>query len=116
MQKKSTSFILSLVFTFIISTIGINFDITQFSQRKEINIPDWYFYIIFLVDILMILSLVFIFFYRKMGVIMFPIMVFLHFFLHNFYLSTFLYFDILVLFFYFLFVLMTTLPRWQSFT
>lgn len=115
MQKKSLSFIVSLVVVFFMSTFSINLDISQFVQRQEIHIPDWYFYLIFLVDIIMLVSLVLIYFYRKIGVYTFPVAVFLHFFLHNFYLSTFLYFDIFTLFLYFSLVLLTTIPRWNSF-
>lgn len=115
MAKKSLGFISSLVFVFFLSTFSINLDISQFVQRDEINIPSWYFYIIFIIDIIMIASIFLIFFYRKIGVFAFPLAVLIHFLLHNFYLSTFLYFDILVLFFYSLLVLLTTIPRWQSF-
>lgn len=115
MAKKTTGFILSLVITFILSTLSINLDISQFIQRKEINIPDEYFYIVFSVDAIMVLSLILIFFYRKIGVFVFPFSVFIHFILYNFYLSTFLYFDLLVIFLYFSLILLVCIPRWESF-
>lgn len=111
---KSSSFIFALVFTFIISTFIVNIDFTEFAQRKEIFIPNWFFFIIFTIDLCIIGSLVLIYFYRKLGVYLFPIAVFLHFFFHNFYLSSFLYFDLFLLFLYFL-ILLVVIPRWPFF-
>lgn len=112
---KSTAFIFALVLPFIISTITLNFDVTAFYQRNEIEIPTWFFVIIFLIDFAIVASLGLIYFYRKIGVYIFPIAVSLHFILHNYYLSSFLYFDILMLFLFFLLILMAVIPRWPNF-
>ena len=85
------------------------------AQRNENGIPGWYFYLIFSVDVLMIISQILIFFYRKVGIYLFPVAVFTHFLLHNFYLSSFLYFDLMLLFFYFAIILFMTIPRWKYF-
>lgn len=112
-KGRSLAFTAALVFTFIIATFSINIDFTEFSQRNEINIPTWYFYLIFLVDLVMIAGLVLIYFYRKIGVYAFPLAVFVHFLAHNYYLSSFLYFDLFLLFLYFCLILVAVVPRWQ---
>ena len=114
-RGRSTAFIFALVFTFIISTISLNFDITAYYQRNEIEIPTWFFGLIFLIDLAIVASLGLIYFYRKIGVYLFPIAVLLHFILQNYYLSSFLYFDIFMLFLFFLLILMAVIPRWPNF-
>lgn len=113
--KKSKWLILGLIVVFIISSISFNFDITEFVERKEINIPDWYFYLLFLVDALFIASLVLIFFYRKVGVFLYPLTIFAHFVFNNYYLNSFLYFDIFIMFMYFSVILFSVIPNWEKF-
>lgn len=113
--ERTTWFIGALIFIFIFSTFSFNIDYTEMAQRNENGIPGWYFYLIFSVDVLMIISQILIFFYRKVGIYLFPVAVFTHFLLHNFYLSSFLYFDLMLLFFYFAIILFMTIPRWKYF-
>ena len=113
--KKSTGFILALVFTFVVSTVVFNLDGVEFVQRREVNIPSGYFYLIFAVDILWVVSLVLIYLYRKLGVFLFTLAVAVHFLLNSYFLSSFLYFDVFILFLYFSLVLLVTVPRWQAF-
>jgi len=112
---KSKGFIFALVFTLITSTFTMNIDVTEFAQRQQIHIPSWYFFVIFAIDILTVSSLALIFFYRKLGAYLFPISIFIHFLLHNFFLSSFLYFDLFSLFLYFALVLIVVIPRWNFF-
>ena len=112
-KGRSLAFTAALVFTFIIATLSINIDITEFSQRHEIHIPTWYFYLIFFVDAVMVVSLLLIYFYRKLGVFAFPLAVFAHFLAHTYYLSSFLYFDLFLLFLYFSLILVAVIPRWS---
>lgn len=113
--KKGTGFIIALVALLIFSIMGFGIDLDEYINHKDLNIPVWYFYMAFGADILMAVSLVLIFFYRKPGVILFPIAVAAHFFFHNYYLSTFLYTDVTNLFLYITFGLLMIIPKWQFF-
>lgn len=115
--QKGMGFIIALVGMALFMMMGIGIDVDQFLQHqdKDINIPNWYFYIIFFIDILAILSIVFIYFYRKIGVILFPIAIVLHFFCHNYFLNTFLYSDIMALFVFVGIALLSIIPKWQFF-
>ena len=95
--------------------MGFGIDLDEFLQSKEIHIPQWYFYLIFSVDVLIILSLVLIFFYKKWGVYLFPVMVALHFIFHNYYLSTFLYTDVTNIFLFTGLGLLAFIPKWKFF-
>lgn len=113
--KKTTFYYLAIVVLFFFSMLSIGVDITEYSQQKDINIPSWFFLIIFIVDFLMIASLVAIFFYRKLGAYIYPIAITAHFFLHEFYLSTLLYSDLFNLFCYFALGLLAIVPKWKFF-
>lgn len=113
--KKDFGFILSLAALLLFSLMGIGIDADEFTQHHEMNIPIWYFYMIFCVDLLMIASLFMIYFYRKIGVFLFPIAVVLHFLLHNYYLSTFLYTDVTNMFLYVGIGLLAIIPKWKFF-
>lgn len=113
--KKDLGFILSLSALLLFTLMGIGIDADEYIQQKELNIPGFYFMLIFFIDLLMILGLILIFFYRKIGVYLFPAAVVLHFFLHNFYLSTFLYTDVTNLFIYISVGLLAFIPKWQFF-
>lgn len=113
-MKRSILFIVGWLCIFLLSSIGINMDITSFLQREEVNIPAYYFYWIFMVDFLLLLALVLIFFHRKWGVFLFPIGIFLHFNFHIYFLSSFLYFDLFTLFIYSLF-LMEVVVNWKNY-
>ena len=113
--KKDLGFILSLSALLLFTLMGIGIDSDEYVQQNDLNIPLFYFILIFLIDLLMIIGLILIFFYRKMGVYMFPAAVVLHFFLHNFYLSTFLYTDVTNLFIFISVGLLAFIPKWQFF-
>ena len=113
--KKDLGFILSLPALLLFTLMGIGIDSDEYVQQNDLNIPGFYFILIFLIDLLMIVGLILIFFYRKMGVYMFPAAVVLHFFLHNFYLSTFLYTDVTNLFIFISVGLLAFIPKWQFF-
>lgn len=113
--KKDLGFILSLAALLLFTLMGIGIDFDEYVQQSDLNIPGFYFILIFLIDLLMIIGLILIFFYRKMGVYMFPAAVVLHFFLHNFYLSTFLYTDVTNLFIFISVGLLAFIPKWQFF-
>ncbi|WP_332025562.1 hypothetical protein [Kaistella sp.] len=113
--KKDLGFILSLAALLLFTLMGIGIDSDEYVQQNDLNIPGFYFILIFLIDLLMIIGLILIFFYRKMGVYLFPAAVVLHFFLHNFYLSTFLYTDVTNLFIFISVGLLAFIPKWQFF-
>ena len=113
--KKDLGFILSLCALLLFTLMGIGIDTDEFLQRVELNIPGNYFFLIFGVDFLMILGLILIFFYRKIGVFLFPIAVLTHYLLHNYYLSTFLYTDVTNLFLYVSVGLLAFIPKWKFF-
>lgn len=113
--KKNLGFILSLAALLLFTLMGIGIDSDEFGQRTALKIPDWYFYVIFLVDLLMVAALVLIFFYRKIGVYLFPCALLLHFLLHNYYLSTFLYTDVTNMFLFLGAGLFTIIPKYQFF-
>lgn len=113
--KKDLGFILSLSALLLFTLMGMGIDSDEYVQQNDLNIPGFYFILIFLIDLLMIIGLILIFFYRKMGVYMFPAAVVLHFFLHNFYLSTFLYTDVTNLFIFISVGLLAFIPKWQFF-
>lgn len=112
--KKGTGFILTLALLLLLSLNGFGIDLDEFNNHTDLNIPRWYFYLVFFVDFLMVVGLVLIFMYRKVGVYLFPAAVLLHFFLHNFYLSTFLYTDVTNMFLFTL-GLFFIIPKWQFF-
>lgn len=113
--KKDLGFILSLAALLLFTLMGIGIDADEYLQQKELNIPDFYFILIFFIDLLMVLGLILIFLYRKIGIYLFPAAVVLHFFLHNFYLSTFLYTDVTNLFIFISVGLLAFIPKWQFF-
>ncbi len=113
--KKDIGFILSLCALLLFSLMGIGIDADEYLQRAELNIPGNYFFLIFGVDLLMITGIALIFFYRKIGVFLFPIAVLAHYLLHNYYLSTFLYTDVTNLFLYVSVGLLAFIPKWQFF-
>lgn len=113
--KKDLGFILSLCALLLFSLMGIGIDSDEYLQKTDLNIPGFYFLLIFFTDLLMIVGLLLIFFYRKIGVYLFPAAVVLHFMLHNYYLSTFLYTDVTNLFLYISVGLLAFIPKWKFF-
>lgn len=113
--KKDLGFILSLCALLLFSLMGIGIDTDEYAQRVELNIPGDYFLLIFGVDFLMILGLVLIFFYKKAGIVLFPVAVLAHYVIHNYYLSTFLYTDVTNMFLYVSVGLLAFIPKWKFF-
>lgn len=114
-SKKTTGFILALVAIFLSFFLSINMDLGLNSQHDYLKIPEWFIYVLFFVDGLVALSLIFIYFYRKIGVFLLPFLILLHFSLHQFYLSAMLYSDVFTLFMYFAAGLVVIIPRWDYF-
>jgi len=113
--KKGWGFILALASLLLFTFMGIGLDFDEYLQHKELNIPEGYFYLIFSVDALMILGIVLMYFYRKIGIVLFPVMLLMHFFMHNYYLSTFLYSDVTNLFLFTGFGMLAIIPKWKFF-
>ncbi|AYN01553.1 hypothetical protein [Chryseobacterium sp. 3008163] len=113
--KKGWGFILALASLLLFTFMGIGLDFDEYLQHETLNIPSGYFYFIFSIDILMIAGIVLMFFYRKIGIILFPGMLVLHFFMHNYYLSTFLYSDVTNLFLFTGFGMLAIIPKWKFF-
>ncbi|MFC6269695.1 hypothetical protein [Frigoriflavimonas asaccharolytica] len=113
--KKSTGFYLSVGALALFTFMGLGIDGDEFLQRETLNIPDWYFYLIFTVDFFSFLSLIGIATFRKIAVFTFPTFVILHFYLHQFYLSTFLYTDVTNMFLFVGVGLLMIIPKWKYF-
>ncbi|WP_312078215.1 hypothetical protein [Chryseobacterium sp.] len=112
--KKGWGFILTLSSLLLFTLIGfLGYDVPEYFQPDRMGIPLWYFYIIFSIDSLMIISLVLMYFYRKIGLFAFPAFLVLHFFMHNYYLSTFLYTDVTNLFLFTGFGMLAIIPKWK---
>lgn len=114
-EKKSTFFYIALVLMLLGAALSINTDLAEFSQHADLSIPKWFFWLIFSIDVLMLACIISIYFYRKIGVIALPLLIMMHFLLHNFYLSTMLYSDLNFLFLYFAAGLLVVIPRWSFF-
>ena len=112
---KSKSFTLALVFTLIMSSFSINFDITSVIQKDNLEIPNWYLIVLAILDFSIVASIIAIYFYRKIGVYVLPIAIFIHFLLQNQFMNSFLYFDLFILFLYFSVILIAVVPRWPFF-
>ena len=113
--KKGWGFILALASLLLFTFMGIGLDFDEYLQHETLNIPSGYFYFIFSIDFLMIAGIVLMYFYRKIGIILFPVMLVLHFFMHNYYLSTFLYSDVTNLFLFTGFGMLAIIPKWKFF-
>ncbi|PWN62103.1 hypothetical protein [Chryseobacterium oncorhynchi] len=113
--KKGWGFVLAFAALMLFTVMGLGIDVDEYIQHEFLEIPKWYFYIIFSIDVLMMLGLVLMFFYKKIGIIMFPVLLVLHFFMHNYYLSTFLYTDVTNLFLFTGFGMLAIIPKWKFF-
>jgi len=112
--RKNRSFYIIFGLVILVFLLSVNTDLAEFSQHRELSIPSGFFYYTLGVDILVIISWLLILFYRKAGVILFPVFIMLHFALHNYYLSTYLYSDITVLFLFIGLGLLEVIPRWND--
>ena len=110
---KDFGFVLTLAALMLFTLMGVGIDYDEFLQHEELNISNGYFYFIFLIDLLMIGSILLIYFYKKIAVYIFPIALIIHFLAHNYFLSTFLYTDATNLFLYVGVGLLAIIPKWQ---
>ncbi|KFF15492.1 hypothetical protein [Chryseobacterium sp. JM1] len=113
--KKGWGFILAFAALMLFTIMGLGIDVDEYLQHEYLQIPRWYFFVIFSIDVLMMIGLVLMFFYKKVGIIMFPALLVLHFFMHNYYLSTFLYTDVTNLFLFTGFGMLAIIPKWKFF-
>ncbi|SFH97099.1 hypothetical protein [Halpernia frigidisoli] len=113
--KKTTPFYLALGALALFTLMGLGIDGDEFLQRDTLQIPIWYFFMIFFVDAMSLLSILGIAFFRKFAVISFPVFVLMHFYLHQFYLETFLYTDVTNIFLYVGVGLLVIIPKWKYF-
>jgi hypothetical protein len=113
--KKGWGFISAFAALMLFTIMGLGIDIDEYLQHEYLQIPRWYFFVIFSIDALMMLGLILMFFYRKIGIFMFPELLVLHFFMHNYYLSTFLYTDVTNLFLFTGFGMLAIIPKWKFF-
>ncbi|MDN3694643.1 hypothetical protein QWZ06_21405 [Chryseobacterium tructae] len=113
--KKGWGFVLAFAALMLFTVMGLGIDVDEYLQHEYLDIPRWYFYIIFSIDALMMIGLILMFFYKKVGIIMFPALLVLHFFMHNYYLSTFLYTDVTNLFLFTGFGMLAIIPKWKFF-
>ncbi len=110
-STKSWTFVAALVLMLILVGLSINTDLQHYVSDD--NVPMWFFYGLFFVDVLMVLSLLLIYFYKKIGVSLLPITVGIHYIMHNYYLSTTLYSDLNLLFVFVGIGLFVIIPRWK---
>ncbi|WP_160140250.1 hypothetical protein [Chryseobacterium sp. c4a] len=113
--KKGWGFVLAFAALMLFTVMGLGIDVDEYLQHEYLDIPRGYFYIIFSIDALMMIGLILMFFYKKVGIIMFPALLVLHFFMHNYYLSTFLYTDVTNLFLFTGFGMLAIIPKWKFF-
>lgn len=110
---KTLGFYIALAFLMLLSLLSFGIDVTEFLNRNDINIPIWFFYVVFTVDLVLIFSFISIYLYRKVGVYIYPVALITHYFLHEFYLSTMLYSDLFNLFCFIGLGLLTIIPKWK---
>jgi uncharacterized membrane protein len=91
----------------------LNTDLAQYSEHKETGVPSWFIAVVFGVDICIILALMLVLFYKKIGVFSFPIFVMVHHLLYEFYLSTTLLSGLHLLFVFLTVGLLVIIPRWK---
>lgn len=114
-EKPTLPYYIGIAVLLVAAFLSVNTDLALFSERKDVEIQDWYFWLIFSIDLAIFACVISMLFQRKIGVIAMPVLVVLHFMLHRFYLSTFLYFDVQLLFVYFALGLFMVIPRWKFF-
>lgn len=114
-SKKSTSLLIGIVLMVLCFMLSFNTDLAKFTDYEDLNIPLWFFYIIFSVDFFVVISLILLLFYRKLGVFGVPLFGFLHFILNVYYLNLTLYADLFFLFVFFCAGLFSIVPCWKYF-
>lgn len=114
-EKRSKSFYFVFLLTLVFFVLMVNSDMAHYSQHLQTGVPSWFITLIFVVDIAILVSIVLIFFYKKIGVFAFPLFVMAHHLLYEFYLSTTLIAGLHLLFVYVSLGLLVVIPRWKSF-
>jgi hypothetical protein len=112
-EKKSKSFYFAIILTLVLYLLMLNTDLAQYSEHKETGVPSWFIAVVFGVDICIILALMLVLFYKKIGVFSFPIFVMVHHLLYEFYLSTTLLSGLHLLFVFLTVGLLVIIPRWK---
>lgn len=112
---KTLSFYVTIILLLFFWVLSVGIDITEFLQHKEINIPSWLTYVLLSVDLLSLICIVLVYMYRKIGVFLYPILIVIHLFMHEFYLSTLLYSDVFNLFIFVGVGLLAIIPKWNFF-
>lgn len=112
--QKGIGFWIAISLMILFSLMALGVDYEQYVQHTFLKIPEWYFYIVFGINFLVLLSIVLIIMYRKIGVYLFPIAVFANIYYHLYYLDEFLYFNVQNLFLIFL-ALVVIIPKWKFF-
>lgn len=112
--KKNKDFYIIFGIVLLAYCLSINTDLAEYSEHRDIDIPSNFFYYTIGLDILVIASWLLILFYKKLGVYLFPVFVFVHFVIHLYFLSTFLYSDVMALFLFVGLGLFALIPRWKA--
>lgn len=115
MKNFPTGFIaVQLGLLFFIS-LSINIDVVQYLQSKKIGLPTYFSLLPLLFSAGVLGSWLLIFMKKKMGIYLFPIFLLGHFGVYQFYLSTFLYSDVFLLFIYISIGMLVWIPIWDNF-
>ncbi|WP_124641586.1 MULTISPECIES: hypothetical protein [Amniculibacterium] len=114
-KKRSLSFYLALAITFIFYILMLNTDMAQYSQHHETGVPSWFISVLFGVDAIILVSLILVYFFKKIGVYLLPLFVMVHHLLYEFYLSTTLLAGLHLLFVFLTAGLLVIIPRWKLF-
>ena len=114
-KKRSLSFYLALAITFIFYILMLNTDMAQYSQHHETGVPSWFISVLFGVDAIILVSLILVYFFKKIGVYLLPLLVMVHHLLYEFYISTTLLAGLHLLFVFLTAGLLVIIPRWKLF-
>ena len=93
----------------------LNTDMAQYSQHHETGVPSWFISVLFGVDAIILVSLILVYFFKKIGVYLLPLFVMVHHLLYEFYLSTTLLAGLHLLFVFLTAGLLVIIPRWKLF-
>lgn len=113
--QKTSGFYAAIIIMLLFLLFSLGIDLTEYDLHQEVNIPFWFSYLVLGIDFFMFISIIALFFYKKIGVYAYPALGLIHFFLHEFYLSTLLYADLFNLFVFVGLGLMAIIPKWRFF-
>jgi ABC-type xylose transport system permease subunit len=113
--KRSKSFYFAIILTFVLFLLMLNTDLAQYSQHLDTKVPTWFVQLLLVIDVAILGCLALVYFYRKIGVYLFPVLVLLHHLLYEFYLSTTLLAGLHLLFVFLTAGLLVIIPRWKSY-